>query len=435
LRLSSSIVTMMKIMDKYARTAMERCDALAGFSEEPGRLTRRFATPALRQANAAVAEWMRAAGMTARHDNVGNVIGRYEAAQAGAPTLLLGSHLDSVRDAGKYDGPLGVLVALACVQRLHDQGRRLPFAIELFGFADEEGVRYHTAYLGSKVVAGTLDPSYLARVDAVGIAMSDAIRWFGGDPERLHDARRPAGDLLGYVEVHIEQGPVLEARDLPVGIVSAIAGQSRLTVDFNGVAGHAGTVPMALRHDALCAAAELVLAAEALARATSGLVATVGQIAAGPGASNVIPGNVSLSLDVRHQDDATRERAVAALRAQADRIASNRGLSVGWQLVQESRATLCDPELATLLTRAVESLGLPALALPSGAGHDGVALADLTRVAMLFVRCAGGVSHNPAEAVAQADVAVAIDTLGRFMDLLAEETHQNHHQDTKTPAS
>jgi allantoate deiminase len=401
----------------YAHTVMQRCDALASFSEEPDRLTRRFGTAALRDANAAVAEWMRAAGMTARQDALGNLIGRYEAEQTGAKTLLLGSHLDSVIDAGKYDGPLGVLVALACVQRLHDQGRRLPFAIELFGFADEEGVRYHTTYLGSQLVAGTLAPATLELADADGITVADAIRAFGGDPGRLAEARRSGDDLLGYCEVHIEQGPVLEARDLPVGVVSAIAGQSRIAVVLTGVAGHAGTVPMDLRRDALCAAAELVLAAEALARDTPGLVATVGQIDARPGASNVIPGRVTLSLDVRHQDDARRERALAELGQRAERIAGERGIALDWRIMQESRALACDPALTERLAGAIEALGYPLLALPSGAGHDGVAIAALTPIAMLFVRCKGGVSHNPAESVDVADVGVAIEVLGRFLEL------------------
>jgi allantoate deiminase len=405
----------------YADTVMQRCDELSGFSEEPSRLTRRFASAALREANAAVAMWMRAAGMTARHDALGNLIGRYEADRAGAKTLLLGSHLDTVVDAGKYDGPLGVLVALACVQRLHDQGRRLPFALELYCFADEEGVRYHTAYLGSQVVAGTLDPATLELTDADGVTVARAIRAFGGHPELLAECRRSAGDLLGYLEVHIEQGPVLEARGLPVGVVSAIAGQSRFAVGFQGVAGHAGTVPMDMRQDALCAAAELVLAAEALARDTPGLVATVGQIAAQPGASNVIPGLATLSLDVRHQDDTRCEAAIDSLRGRAEQIALARHVVLDWRIVQESRALACDPALAGLLAQAVESLGFPALWLPSGAGHDGVALSALTRIAMLFVRCKGGVSHNPAESVEQADVAMAIAALGRFFELMAEK--------------
>jgi allantoate deiminase len=408
------------IDDTYARMVMQRCEALAGFSEEPGRLTRRFATDALRLAGQAVADWMRAAGMAARQDQVGNLIGRYEADRVDAKTILLGSHLDSVRDAGKYDGPLGVLVALACIERLHQRGRRLPFAIEVLGFADEEGVRYHTAYLGSKVVAGTFDPAYLGRADAGGITMAEAIRAFGGDPDRLADAKRSADDLLGYCEVHIEQGPVLEARDLPIGVVTAIAGQSRCALSFAGAAGHAGTVPMELRQDALCAAAEFVLATEELARAEPGMVATVGQIAAEPGASNVIPGRSMLSLDLRHQDDARRERACRQLRERAEQIAAARRVGLDWRVVQQSPAVTCDPALAGRLAQAVESLGYPVLSLASGAGHDGVALSDLTAIAMLFVRCRGGVSHNPAESVAVEDVAVAIEVLGRFLELVSE---------------
>jgi allantoate deiminase len=401
--------------NKYANTVMSRCDTLASFSEEPDRLTRRFGTVALRDANAAVAEWMRAAGMDVRQDTIGNLIGRYEADQPGAKTLLLGSHLDSVIDAGRYDGPLGVLVALACVQQLHDQGRRLPCALELLAFADEEGVRYHTTYLGSQAVAGTLAPATLALTDADGITIAQAMRAFGGNPDRLADARRNADDLLGYCEVHIEQGPLLEARGLPIGVVSAIAGQSRIAAGFTGVAGHAGTVPMDLRQDALCAAAELILAVEALARNTPGLVATVGQIEAQPGASNVIPGRATLSLDVRHQDDARREQALAQLRERAERIAAARGIGLDWRIMQESRALACESALTERLAQAVQALGYPLLSLPSGAGHDGVAISALTPIAMLFVRCKGGISHNPAESVDEADVGVAIDVLGRFL--------------------
>jgi allantoate deiminase len=401
----------------YAHTVMQRCDALAGFSEETERLTRRFGTPALRAASTAVAEWMRVADMAVRQDAVGNLIGRYEGDHSGAKTLLLGSHLDSVIDAGRYDGPLGVLVALACVQHLCDQGRRLPFAIELLGFADEEGVRYHTSYLGSQVVAGTLAPDTLELTDAEGITLAEAIRAFGGDPGRLSDARRSGDDLLGYCEVHIEQGPVLEARDLPVGVVSAIAGQSRVTVGLSGVAGHAGTVPMDLRQDALCAAAELVLAAEALARDTPGLVATVGQIDARPGAGNVIPGQATLSLDVRHQDNTCRTLALTQLRQRAEQIAAARRITLSWRIAQTSHALACDPALTEQLAQAVTALGYPLLSLPSGAGHDGVAISTITPIAMLFVRCKGGVSHNPAESVDETDVAVAIDVLGQFLEL------------------
>jgi allantoate deiminase len=404
-----------------ARRVMARCARLARYSEEPDRLTRRFGSPPMREVNALVAGWMRDADMTTRQDAIGNLIGRYEAAQAGARTLLLGSHLDTVRDAGKYDGPLGVLTALAAVERLHAAGRRLPYALEVPAFADEEGLRYHTAYLGSKAYTGTLDPAALDLTDADGIPLAEAIRAFGGDPAALATGGRMADDLLGYCEVHIEQGPVLEARGLPVGVVSAIAGQSRVSVTFTGAAGHAGTVPMAARRDALVAAAAFVLAVNAEGRGTPGLVATVGQLHVEPGAGNVIPGRVTLSLDVRHQEDAQWRATRARLQEQADRIASEYGVQALWQVVQETAAVPCSAALSDRLARAVAAEGIEVLRLPSGAGHDGVVLAGMTEIAMLFVRCERGISHNPAEAVAEADVAVALAVLGRFLDDLAAE--------------
>jgi allantoate deiminase len=396
---------------------LERCDALAAFSEEPDRLTRRFATDALRSAGEAVAGWMREAGMTVRRDAIGNVIGRY--AGSGDATLLMGSHLDTVRGAGRYDGMLGVLVAIACVQRLHDAGTTLPFAIEVIGFADEEGVRYGTAYLGSGVVAGRFDPADLDRRDADGISMADAIAAFGGDVEGLAAARRDPDDVRAYCEVHIEQGPLLEAEGLPVGVVSAIAGQTRARVTFEGTAGHAGTVPMRMRRDALCAAAEWILAAEADANAQAGLVATVGELAAEPGASNVIPGRAVLSLDLRHGDDATREAARERLRERAAAIGAARGVEVEWTVVQETPAVTCDPGLTDLLAQAIAGAGHRVARLPSGAGHDAAVMAAIAPVAMLFVRCERGVSHNPAEAVDLADVATAVQVTSRFIESLA----------------
>jgi len=403
-----------------ATVVLERADALAACSEDPGRLTRRFATPALAQAGDLVSEWMRAAGMGVRRDAIGNVIGRWEPA-GGAPagTLLLGSHLDTVVDAGRYDGMLGVLVGLACVEQLGDD---VPFAVELYGFADEEGVRYGTAYLGSSVVAGALADEALGRRDADGVTMAEAIEAFGGDPGALAASERDAADLLGYVEVHIEQGPVLEAEDLPVGVVTGIAGQTRAEVAFAGVAGHAGTVPMALRRDALVAAAEWIVAVEALARATEGLVATVGELRVEPGASNVIPARAALSLDVRHLDDAAREAAVAALRERAAAIATARGIGVEWAEVQATPAVACSPGLVAELEAAVADAGVRVERLPSGAGHDAAVMSRLCDAAMLFVRCAGGVSHNPAEAVTAEDVAVAIDVTSRLLGRLAR-TH------------
>jgi allantoate deiminase len=411
-----------------ARIVMERCDILGSFSEEPTRLTRPFATPSMRRANAVVSEWMRSAGMSVQQDAIGNLIGRYEASPsiAGAKTLLLGSHLDSVRDAGKYDGPLGVMVALACVERLRERGERLPFAIEVIGFADEEGLRYQSAYIGSRAITGTFDLKVLRLKDTEGIPMIDALRAFVGsvDLQALTTPRWQDGELLGYNEIHIEQGPVLEARSLPVGVVSAIAGQSRITVLFTGVAGHAGTVPASLRHDALCAASEFVLAVEALARSTSGLMATVGQLSVQPGASNVIPGQVTLSLDVRHQDDAIRLDACRYLEERMREIAHARSVSFTWQVLQEHRAVPCDQHLQQLWAQAIEQSGYSLLSLPSGAGHDAAVLAELTPIAMLFVRCRAGISHNPAESVTHEDVAVSIKVVERFLHNLAQQESQ-----------
>lgn len=407
------------MIQQLAHTVIERCALLATFSEEPDCLTRRSFTLALRQAHIQLADWMQAAGMSTREDSIGNLIGRYPAAQSGARTLLLGSHLDTVRDAGKYDGPLGVLVALACVEQLQQRGQRLPFAIEVIAFADEEGLRFHNSYLGSQAVAGRFDPHWLDVRDADGVSLGEAIRAFGGDPAALASAARQPTELLGYCEVHIEQGPQLEVLNLPVGVVRAIAGSQRVNIRFTGMAGHAGTVPMELRRDALCAAAEFVLAAETLARSEPDLVATVGQLELQPGASNVIPAEAWLSLDLRHPDDAHCAAAIAQLQARAEQIAAARNVALFWEPVQVSQSTLCDPVLRERLAQAVAEQGYPVHHLFSGAGHDAVALAALVPVAMLFVRCAGGISHHPAEAVASADVAVAIAVLGRFLELMA----------------
>jgi allantoate deiminase len=404
------------VYDELAARVMARCDTLGAISEEDGRLTRRSFTPAMRRANDQVAAWMRAAGMAVREDAMGSLRGRYEAGRPGAPALLIGSHLDSVRDAGRYDGPLGVLAGLAAVEALHAAGRRLPFAIELAAFADEEGVRFGRSFFGSMVAAGCFEAGLLDLEDADGVALAAALRAFGGDPAGLAaEALRPEA-LLGYVEVHIEQGPLLEARGLPLGVVSAIAGATRATLRLEGTAGHAGTVPMELRRDALCAAAEIVLAVEAAGRATPGLVATVGQIDALPGAGNVIPGAATLSLDIRHQDDATRRAAVVALRARAEGLAATRGVGLIWEELQSTAAVPMALALRERLARALRATGHEPLELPSGAGHDAAIMARATDAAMLFVRCSGGVSHNPAEAVAQADVAVAIAALMHFLE-------------------
>ncbi|HEY7020309.1 MAG TPA: allantoate amidohydrolase, partial [Ktedonobacterales bacterium] len=373
-----------------ARLVMERCDILGAISEEPDRLTRRYGTAQMRQANAAVAEWMRAAGMQTRSDAIGNLIGRYEGSSPDAKTFLLGSHLDTVRDAGKYDGPLGVMVALACVERLHARGERLPFALEVYAFADEEGLRYRTLYLGSSVVAGIFDSAALAREDSDGIPLEQTIRVFGGDPDHQAASARRPDELLGYAEVHIEQGPVLEERGYPVGVVSAIQGQIGVGIEFTGEAGHAGTVPMTMRHDALAAAAEFTLAVEALGQQTPGLVATVGRFQVAPGASNVIPGLAELSLDVRHPENNVRLEAVDKLHAQAESIAQRRGVQLDWRAGKGQASVACSPHLMSVFARAVAEAGYPVITLASGAGHDAAIMAQITEIAMLFVRCARG---------------------------------------------
>jgi allantoate deiminase len=402
-----------------ARTVLERCEVLARCSEETGRLTRRFATRALDEARALVEDWMREAGLDTRRDPLGNFFGRRPG--GGERALMLGSHIDTVRDAGRYDGPLGVLVALACAERLRETD--LPFALEVAAFADEEGVRYGTGYLGSSVPAGRFDEGWLERVDEDGIALAEAVRGWGGRPEAIAAARRSPEEMLGYAEVHIEQGPVLDDRGLPVGVVTGIAGQTRARVTFTGRAGHAGTTPMGSRRDALAAAAEWVGAVETEACGQGGLVATVGEIAVEPGAPNVIPGRVTASLDVRHSDDLTRERAVAAMRADAAGIGTARGVETAWDEIQSIAAVPCSPGLTGELAAAAADSGHDAPRLASGAGHDAAMMAAIAPVAMLFVRCRGGVSHHPDESVRADDVQVAIDVTTRFVERLVSFRH------------
>jgi allantoate deiminase len=400
---------------------VERCRELAQISEEAGRLTRWFAGPAMVRANALVGRWMAEAGMAVRTDAAGNLIGHLPGSDPEAGTLLLGSHLDTVREAGAFDGPLGVLAAVACVARLRAQEASLPFSVDVLGFSDEEGLRFGTAYLGSRAVAGAFDEALLDLVDDGGVSLRAALTAFGGAPERIGSASRRGERLLGYCELHIEQGPVLERLDVPVGVVDAIAGATRAQVRFRGRAGHAGTVPMELRRDAACGLAELVLAVEAAGREQDGLVATVGRLTASPGAPNVVPSEALGSVDVRHARDAARVAAVAGIREQAETIARSRGLELEWAPRMETAAVAVDPRLTELLEAAVADRGIEVVRLSSGAGHDAVALSELTGVALLFVRCAGGVSHHPDEAVDPADVAAAVDVLDGFLRRLAEQ--------------
>ncbi len=411
-----------------AQLARERIDALAAISEtDDGLLTRTFGSEAMRRANTLVGEWMRAAGLRVEVDAIGNLRG-FQTAPANTPPkslLLLGSHLDSVREAGRFDGPLGVVAALACVEAAAAGAYgELPFRLGVVGFSDEEGARFQSSYLGSEALAGhPFDRARLALTDAEGVTLEQAIRDLGSSPEALASAALPgspeaADGLVGYCEVHIEQGPVLEAENLPTGIVSAIAGQSRFAWEFTGQPGHAGTTPMHLRRDALTAAAELILAVERHARDTAGLVATVGQLDTRPGAGNVIPGRTVGSLDVRSPDDSQRLAACVALRQMANDIAQRRRVALAWHLVQEHAAAPCNPSLRTALAEATRACGWAVRELPSGAGHDAVALADVMPVAMLFVRCRDGLSHHPLEHASVEDIAAALKVMDKFLVLL-----------------
>jgi len=398
-----------------AQRIYDRCQELARHSEQPDGLTRVFLSREQRAVSDLVLGWMREAGMHAREDAIGNCVGRYEATSPGRPCLMIGSHLDTVRDAGRYDGMLGVVSAIECVAALHGSGTRLPFAIEAVGFADEEGVRFGATLLGSRAVAGTFDPQVLDAVDADGRSMRAALSAFGLDPARIADAARRADDVLAYVELHIEQGPVLESLGLPVGVVTAINGGDRMSVDITGTAGHAGTVPMRLRRDALAAAAECVLAVERIARGAPDVVATVGRVSIAPGAVNVIPGHVQFTADVRAPTDDARHGARAELERECEAIASRRGVDIAFSPLWAARTSACDVDLQRQFAAAVEAEGLPVHRLASGAGHDGMALIDIAPIGMLFVRCEGGISHNPAEAITVGDVDAGARVLLRFI--------------------
>ena len=394
-----------------------RIDRLAAISETPANLTRIFLTAEHRAAAELILSWMRDAGMRAHLDAIGNVCGRYEGERPGLPCLMLGSHYDTVRDAGKWDGPLGLITAISCVADLHRRGRRLPFAIEVTGFADEEGVRYASTLLGSRAVAGTFDQRVLGTKDSAGISMRDALIQFGLDPDRIGAAARIRGELLAYVELHIEQGPVLETGNLPVGVVTAIAGATRLAAKLTGMAGHAGTVPMPLRRDALAGAAECIAKIEELCRSDEGgLVGTVGYIHATPGATNVIPGQVHFTMDIRAPTDAHRKRAVTDIVRDVEAIAKRRNLALQVDVTHENRTVPCAPWLKAQVAQAVAAENYPVFELPSGAGHDGMAMVDIADVAMLFVRCRGGISHHPDEHVDVGDVDAGARVLLRLIE-------------------
>ena len=401
-------------------TVCRMIDELSRISDEPGKLTRTFLSPAMRRTNQLVGEWMREAGLVVREDSLGNIIGRQESAVPQAKTLLLGSHLDTVCDAGRFDGALGVVLPIVALAELNRRGESLPFAVEVVGFSEEEGVRFSSAYIGSKGFTGTLRSTDLTLQDADGITVRQALEKFAGRRFSPPESAHGAAELLGYCEVHIEQGPVLEVEKLAVGVVSGISGQSRGQLTFTGKAGHAGTTPMGLRRDALAGAADFVLRAESIARRTEDLVATVGTLRVSPGAPNVIPGSAVLTVDVRHARDSVRRSALRRLLTDARDIARCRGLRCEWRQTQEQGAVACSRALSALMAASVRAVQKKSRTLVSGAGHDAVILSRLTPVAMLFVRCRDGLSHHPDEYAASADLDVALRVLIDFLGRLAK---------------
>ena len=397
-------------------------ETLATISADDGKLTRLYLTPEHKRAAMLVGEWMRRAGLTVRMDAVGTMHG-LQAAGAGK-RLLVGSHIDTVVDAGRFDGNLGVVAAIVAVEELKTRGITLPFELEVLAFGDEEGVRYPKTLISSSTIAGIVEPAVFDLVDRDGMTMRSALAEFGGDPSHLASEAYQRADVLGYLEVHIEQGPVLDQAGEALAVVSAIASQGRYRIHVRGEAGHAGTVPMAIRHDALAGAAEVITMIEEIGNggAKASLVATVGEIRVTPGAGNVIPGTAEFSLDVRASDDETRIAAVAEIRRRTRQIGLRRGLVIGVETMQEKPVSVAAPRLKRAIATAIAAVvGRPPRELMSGAGHDGQAMIRLTDIGMIFVRCRAGISHNPVEFVSVEDMGLAVEALVRTIVEIARE--------------
>lgn len=403
--------------ESAAKMAIERCRKLASFSEDRGSTRRTFLSPPMWECHREITAWLNPLGVEVRIDAAGNLRAVYPAAAVDAPRLLIGSHLDTVPNAGAFDGILGVVLGVALLEAL--DGRQLPFAIELAGFSEEEGVRFGSPFIGSRALVGRLDEELLSRKDANGVSVRQVIENFGLDPHQIHAAALRS-DTLGYLEFHIEQGPVLDQMNRPLGVVEAIAGQSRLEFTFVGSANHAGTTPMNLRHDAIAAAAEWIGVVEREALRVDGLVATVGSVAAKPGAVNVIAGETRATLDVRHGSDAVRAGAVDTLIRSAKGIAAKRGLSVRHSVLLNHVSVAMDPTLTSEAEGAIRRAGCEPHRMVSGAGHDAMILAEKIPAALIFLRTPRGISHDPAETVRVEDVAKAIEAGSHLLAQLAE---------------
>jgi hydantoinase/carbamoylase family amidase len=389
---------------------LEWADQLAGHSDQANGLTVTYLTRAHQTAAAEIAGWMIEAGMQVEIDAIGNVVGRYAAQDPTAKSLLTGSHFDTVKNGGKYDGRLGILLPIAVVKRLNEHGIRLPFHLDVIAFAEEEGLRFHSGFLASSAIIGSFDPAWLDAVDDDGVSMREAMRAAGlpGTEETIRALRRDPARIAGFIEVHIEQGPVLLERGLPLGVVTSIAGAVRMTATVTGQAGHAGTTPMTMRRDAAAAAAEMALAIESRCSQAPSLVGTVGMINVPGGAANVIAGRCDFSIDIRAGDDQTRDEAVIDVLRVCEAIAQRRAVTLTFSRTMAVPCAPCAPPLMDLLADSLERVGVAHFRLPSGAGHDAMMLARITDACMLFVRCGnGGISHNPLETVAAEDVDLA----------------------------
>jgi len=391
---------------KLAEEVLARCRKLATLSEDVGGTRRTFLSAPMRDCHREVSSWMKSLGMSVSVDAVGNLRAFFAGASPSAPRILIGSHLDTVPNAGAFDGILGVVLAVGLVESLH--GLKLPFGIEVVGFSEEEGVRFGVPFIGSRALVGRVDDELLGRKDADGISVRKAIQDFGLNPNEISKAAL-RGDVLGYIEFHIEQGPVLENLGRPLGVVEAIVGQNRLEFTFSGQANHAGTTPMNLRRDALAAAVQWIVAVENLARRTADLVATVGFVEANPGATNVIAGEARATLDIRHASDRARTEALDELIRQAETIVAQRGVTVKWRTLLSQNAVAMDPFLTEQIEQAIQKAGCEPHRMASGAGHDAMILAEKIPAAMMFLRTPGGISHDPAESVHLDDVAKALE--------------------------
>jgi hydantoinase/carbamoylase family amidase len=406
---------------KFGDRILDQAETLGRISEDDARLTRTYLTKQHREAGEKILRWMREAGMEAAFDPMGNVVGRYQGVSPDAPVVATGSHMDTVVDAGKYDGLFGILAPIACVRELHARGKRLPFTLEVVAFGDEEGVRFGVTLLGSRALAGRFEARDLDAKDRDGVTLRDAMVDFGGDPAGIAALARDPKRMAAFVEVHIEQGPVLLDAGLAVGVVTAIAGVTRVRARVDGTAGHAGTVPMPGRRDALTAAAEMALAVEKFCAARPAeLVGTVGRFSvAGGGAINVIPGKVEFTVDLRSDRDATRIAAASAVEAQCRAIAARRGVSLEWDAFFELESAPCDEKLQAVLAASIAAQGHQVRHLRSGAGHDAMEFCRIVPTAMLFVRCGnGGISHNPREILAAEDAEIATEVLLDFFERL-----------------